>query len=112
MYFKGLLSERMVVKRVKGRDTITWEPRSVGIRNEPLDARVYATGALELLNPNFEMHRQRRTKRTNTVPMPKLKQPVYHEKLEEKKPEPIPEVKKPAMKRSVPSGFFKRGLRM
>ncbi len=54
VYFKGLLSERMVVKRVKGRDTITWEPRSPGIRNEPLDTRVYATGALELFNPNFE----------------------------------------------------------
>ena len=59
-YFKGLLSERMVMKRVRGRDTITWEPRSPGIRNEPLDARVYATGALELFNPNLEMHRQRR----------------------------------------------------
>ena len=32
---------------------ITQEPRSADIRNEPLDARVYATGALELFNPNF-----------------------------------------------------------
>ena len=112
VYFKGLLSERMVVKRVKGKDTITWETRSPGLRNEPLDTRVYATGALELLNPNFEMHRQRRAKRTNTVPMPKLKQPVYHEKPEEKKPAPVPEVKKSAAKRNVPSGFFRRGLRM
>lgn len=114
VYFKGLLSERMVVKRVKGRDTITWEPRSVGIRNEPLDARVYATGALELFNPNFEMHRQRRARRANTAPMPKLKQPVYQEKREEAQPEParVPEVKKPAVKRSVSSGFFRRGMRL
>lgn len=63
VYFKGLLSERMVVRRVRGRETITWEPRSVGIRNEPLDTRVYATGALELYNPNLEMHAQRRAKK-------------------------------------------------
>ena len=112
VYFKGLLSERMVVKRVKGKDTITWETRSPGLRNEPLDTRVSATGALELLNPNFEMHRQRRAKRMNTVTMPKLKQPVYHEKPEEKKPAVVPEVKKSTVKRSVPSGFFKRGLRL
>ena len=102
----------MVVKRVKGKDTITWKTRSPGLRNEPLDTRVSATGALELLNPNFEMHRQRRAKRMNTVTMPKLKQPVYHEKPEEKKPAVVPEVKKSTVKRSVPSGFFKRGLRL
>ena len=102
----------MVVKRVKGRDTITWEPRTVGIRNEPLDARVYATGALELLNPNFEMHRRSRAKRTDTVPMPKVKQAVYIEKQEATKPEAAPEVKNPAPKRNLSSGFFKRGLRM
>ena len=112
VYFKGLLSERMVVKRVKGRDTITWEPRSAGIRNEPLDTRVYATGALELFNPNFEMHRRRRSRKAETAPMPKLKQPVYEAKVEEKKPDVIPEVKKPVVKRKVSSGFFKRGLRM
>ena len=112
VYFKGLLSERMVVKRVKGRDTITWEPRSAGIRNEPLDTRVYATGALELFNPNFEMHRRRRTKRTNTPKMPRMKQPVYEEKPEEKKPEVIPEIKKPIVKRSVSSVFIRRGLKL
>ena len=112
VYFKGLLSERMVVKRVKGRDTITWEPRSAGIRNEPLDTRVYATGALELFNPNFEMHRRRRNRKSGTS-MPKLKQPVYEEKSEEMKP---PEIKPPEKKvnvnRKVTSGFFRRGLRM
>ena len=33
---------------------MTLEPRAKGIRNEPLDTRVYATGALEIFNPNFE----------------------------------------------------------
>ena len=106
----------MVVKRVKGRDTITWEPRSVGIRNEPLDTRVYATGALELFNPNFEMHRRCRSRKSESVSMLKLKRPVYEEhheeEHEEKQPEKISEVKKSVVKRSVSSGFFKRGLRM
>ena len=109
VYFKGLVSERMVVKRVKGRDTITWEPRSPGIRNEPLDTRVYATGALELLNPNFEAHRKRRSRKADTVPMPKLKLPEVQPKPEEK------ETLKPVVKRKVSSGsggFIRRGLRM
>ena len=112
VYFKGLVSERMVVKRVKGRDTITWEPRSPGIRNEPLDTRVYATGALELLNPNFEAHRKRRNRKADTVPMPKLKLPEIQTHSDEPK---APEVSKPAVKRKVSSGsggFIRRGLRM
>ena len=112
VYFKGLLSERMVVKRVKGRDTITWEPRSAGLRNEPLDTRVYATGALELLNPNFEMHRQRRVRKSGTAPMPKLKQPEIQTQQEEKK---TPDVQKPAVKRRVFSGggvVIRRGFRL
>ena len=109
-YFKGLLSERMVVKRVRGRDTITWEPRAKGIRNEPLDTRVYATAAVDLFNPNFEAHRKRRNKSCRTLPMPKLKQPeLPPPKPEETKP---PEPQKPVMKRKVTGGFFKRGIRI
>ena len=109
VYFKGLVSERMVVKRVKGRDTITWEPRSPGIRNETLDTRVYATGALELFNPNFEAHRKRRNKSAKTLPLPKLKQPELPTKPEEPKPT---EIRKPVTKTRGTGGFFKRGLRM
>ena len=109
VYFKGLLSERMVVKRVKGRDTITWEPRSPGIRNEPLDTRVYATGALELFNPNFEAHRKRRNKSVKALPLPKLKEPELPIKPEETKPV---EVKKPVIQHRVTIGFFKRGLKL
>ena len=113
VYFKGLLSERMVVKRVRGRDTITWEPRTKGIRNEPLDARVYATGALELNNPNLEMHKRRRNKRIENTSMPKLKQPVIQEKQGEKTPKVTQsQMKKPVTKRSVSSGFFRRGFRL
>ena len=112
VYFKGLLSERMVVKRVRGRDTITWEPRSPGIRNEPLDTRVYATGALELLNPNFEKHAKRRNKKIAEKPLPKLKEPEIPEKPEEKI---ATKIQKPVLKRKISTsnvGIFRRGLRM
>ena len=112
VYFKGLLSERMIVKRVHGKDTIIWEPRSAGLRNEPLDTRVYATGALELFNPNLEMHRQRRARKSGKTSMPKLKQPEIQRQPDEKK---APEIQKQEVKRRVSSGggvFIKRGLRM
>ena len=113
VYFKGLLSERMVVKRVRGRETITWEPRSPNIRNEPLDTRVYATGALELFNPNFEAHKKRRNKSAKTIPLPKLKQLVLQEKQEEKTPEVTQtQAKKPVEKHRISSGIIRRGLRM
>ena len=101
------MSEHMVVKRVKGRDVITWETRSPGLRNEPLDTRVYATGALELFNPNLEMHMRRRAKVSGKLP--KLKQP---EIAQEVKPE-VTEQKQPVMKRKVSSnaGFIRRGMR-
>ncbi|MBQ7578608.1 MAG: phage terminase large subunit family protein [Synergistaceae bacterium] len=113
VYFKGLLSERMVVKRVRGRDTITWETRSPGLRNEPLDTRVYATGAIELFNPNFEMHKLRRVKKNNKSVMPKLKLPKIENKQEQQE-KIITEAVKPVMKRRVTSGttgIIRRGMR-
>ena len=117
VYFKGLLSERMIIKRVRGRETITWEPRSKGIRNEPLDTRIYATGALELFNPNFEKHLSRRNKKIKEAPLPKLKQPVIQEKQIEKQPEirMTTEAAKPVIKHRVHSssaGIIRRGLRL
>ncbi|MBQ6737237.1 MAG: phage terminase large subunit family protein [Synergistaceae bacterium] len=88
-YFKGLLSEKMVIKRIRGRDTVTWEVVKTGIRNEPLDTRVYATGALELYNPNFERCERRRKgikTPTNNVSAKKIKR--------------------------VPTGFFGGGVRL
>ncbi len=54
VYFKGLLSERMIMKRRSGRDTIDWEKKPGIKRNEPLDCRVYAMGAYEILNPKIQ----------------------------------------------------------
>jgi phage terminase large subunit GpA-like protein len=75
-YFKGLVSERMVIKRVRGKERIEWEPRSKGIRNEPLDVRVYATGALEILNPDLERRKERRTVKSKNKKVPVIKIPA------------------------------------
>lgn len=51
-YFRGLLSEQRV--EVRRRDgSRVWEWRQIFKRNEPLDCRVYATAALEILNPDL-----------------------------------------------------------
>jgi phage terminase large subunit GpA-like protein len=50
-YFKGLVSEKRVTKIRGGRRFTSWTPTRS--RNEPLDVRVYATAAMELLTPDF-----------------------------------------------------------
>ena len=56
MYFSGLLSERMVIRRSYGKETVRWEVRDTKTRNEPLDCRVYAMGAYEILNPDLRRY--------------------------------------------------------
>jgi phage terminase large subunit GpA-like protein len=51
-YFKGLTSERVVTKYVKGFPVREWVKPS-NARNEPLDCRVYAYSALASLNVNW-----------------------------------------------------------
>ena len=53
VYFSGLISERMVYKRVNGKEIVRWEVRDFKTRNEPLDCRVYAMGAFEIYNPDL-----------------------------------------------------------
>lgn len=50
-YFQGLTAEKPDIKMRAGRRVRYWE--QIRPRNEPLDCRVYATAALEILNPNF-----------------------------------------------------------
>ena len=51
-YFKGLTSEKMVIRFRKGRSVVVWEIKDTAHkRNEPLDLRNYATAALEITNP-------------------------------------------------------------
>ena len=55
-YFKGLASEKMVVRFRKGRPVVMWELKdSKHKRNEPLDLRNYATAALEIANPVLQV---------------------------------------------------------
>jgi len=58
-YFEGLTSEVKITKMVKGRPKTEWRLKT-GRRNEPLDVRVYAIAALEILNPNFEELKKRK----------------------------------------------------
>ena len=51
-YFKGLISEQMVMHRRSGRSTIAWE--KVYERNEPLDCRNYARAAYRYFNWHFD----------------------------------------------------------
>lgn len=51
-YFRGLTSEKRVMRFHKGKPRFEWIKKS-STRNEPLDLRNYATAALEILNPNL-----------------------------------------------------------
>lgn len=53
-YFKGLLSERKVLRKKSGQMEYVWEKVRAGIRNEALDCRCYAMAALRILNPNYD----------------------------------------------------------
>ncbi len=49
-YFQQLLSERPVMRMVRGQRVRSWQLRKPGLRNEALDCRVYAYAALEITN--------------------------------------------------------------
>lgn len=51
-YFRGLISEQMVIHRRGGKSVITWE--KIYERNEPLDCRNYARAAYRYFNWNFD----------------------------------------------------------
>ena len=60
MYFKGLLSERPVTRKVNGRIKVVWEKiGGAKRRNEPLDVRNYAQAAFELLPVNLDILEER-----------------------------------------------------
>lgn len=48
-YFDGLLSEKKVPVFKNGQRSSTWRPIKAGIRNEPLDCRVYALAVLDVI---------------------------------------------------------------
>ncbi len=69
-YFRGLTSEKRMIRYVKGHAKFEWYKTS-GARNEPLDLTNYAIAALEILNPNFEVlaKQARRVNLTQEKPM-------------------------------------------
>jgi len=52
-YFKGLLSESQIVKKVNGVKKKVWVKKS-GVRNEPLDLFNYNYAVCELLHPSWD----------------------------------------------------------
>jgi len=59
LYFKGLISEKVVYTKQKGRTVPQWQKVSENARNEPFDMRNYAFAALKLLNVDFEVLEKR-----------------------------------------------------
>ena len=51
-FFRGLISERMEIHRIKGHATVVWE--QFYTRNEPLDCRNYARAAYRYFNWHFD----------------------------------------------------------
>ena len=66
-YFRGLISEKMVIKRLRGKETITWE--KIHERNEPLDLRNYNRAAFKYFNWNFDKYEQALAGTTETRPI-------------------------------------------
>lgn len=67
-YFKGLISERQVPRKYKGKVTLNWEKVSPEARNEPFDLRNYARAALKLINPVFnKLEKQMKEAREEAV---------------------------------------------
>lgn len=66
-YFEGVTAEKLVTRYTRGISKQTW----VKIRgyNEPLDARVYATAAAIILNPDFEVLDRRRSAEAEERPV-------------------------------------------
>ena len=53
LYFKGIISEHKVQKKKNGVIREVWEP-TAGIRNEPLDLRVYNLACMKSIKPDWE----------------------------------------------------------
>jgi phage terminase large subunit GpA-like protein len=58
-YFQGLTAEHRVIRYKSGQATIHWEKKRSGTPNEPFDLRNYASAALEILNPQLEILKER-----------------------------------------------------
>jgi phage terminase large subunit GpA-like protein len=58
IYFKGLISEKLVPRKEKGRVVFVWENVATDKRNESLDLRVYNLACLRSINPDWSIYKQ------------------------------------------------------
>ena len=79
-FFKGLISERMVIHRSRGKSSIVWE--KTYDRNEPLDCRNYARAAFKYFNWNFDRYEKALNGETESAPITKAQ-------AEKKKPKRV-----------------------
>lgn len=64
-YFKGLTSEKKVMRYKKGRPYFAWELKEKGYkRNEPLDCRNYAMAAIEITSLPLKKPEEKKEKTT------------------------------------------------
>ena len=76
-YFRGLLSEKLVIRRRAGKEYLSWE--KIYERNEPLDCRNYARAAYKYFNWDFaKMERQAKG-------LPETKPVMTQEQVERRK---------------------------
>lgn len=68
-YFRGLCSEKMVIRRVRGQSVASWEKTYE--RNEPLDCRNYARAAFRFFNWDFNKLERMLLGITEEAPMTK-----------------------------------------
>lgn len=76
IYFKGLISEKIVYVKQKGRTVPQWKKISENSRNEPLDMRNYAYAALKLLNVDFSVLEKRHNEAAVSRNKPESAKPV------------------------------------
>ncbi len=66
-HFDRLTAEKKVLVISKGRRTYTWELKKSGARNEQLDTRIYAMGALDIFGVNLSLLAEKMQKRIKVI---------------------------------------------
>jgi len=57
LYFRGLIAEKLMPKKVRGQMVKVWENIATDGRNEPLDLRVYNLACLYSINPDWKAYK-------------------------------------------------------
>jgi phage terminase large subunit GpA-like protein len=93
-YFKGLTSERVIIRHHFGHPRRYFE-KIDGVRNEPLDVRAYALAALAILQPDWVLLTKNIEKKQQVYT---LKAPTRAKEQESEKPEPSTVEQRPVAK--------------